>query len=232
VRRGITLNLKTLLLCALLAAFVPSFASADEIMVTSGGSTFTSPMGTGVTTYSNSNFNGWNIFVIAGSSNSPGLTPYGIDLTTLAACTTGTCLTTPLVILYSDVGFMGPVSAGGFQTTYSATLTGSGTTTEIAWATSNNLLFTKGAANLIGSAVGPFSASGGFGTVTGGPAELTPPYSLTIQETFNANSGISSFSGDANITATPEPSSLVLFGTGLLMVPMGLKRRLRKKVTE
>ena len=129
------IKMKKLLLCVLLAVSTASIAAADSIMVVSGATTIT-VAGTGTTTYSNPNFNGWNIITAVGSSNSSGLTPFGIDLTTLATCTSGACLTTPLVVLYSDINFNVPVSAGGFQTAYSGSITGSGTTTELAWATS------------------------------------------------------------------------------------------------
>jgi hypothetical protein len=129
-----------------------------------------------------------------------------------------------LDIFYSDTGFTRSVAAGGFQTTYSATITGSGTSSEIAWANSANTLFALGGGNTIGAAVGPFSASGGFGTAAGGPG-IVGSYSLTIEEIFNDNGGSASFSADANVTAVPEPSSLALLGSGLLMLPLGLKWR-------
>jgi hypothetical protein len=218
------IKMKKLFLCLLLAASTASIAAADSIQVVSGATTITVP-GTGAATYSNSNLNGWDITIAAGASNSPGLSPYGLDLTSISAtCTGGACSANPLDIFYSDTGFTGSVAAGGFQTTYSATITGSGTSTEIAWASSADTLFALGLGNKIGTTVGPFSASGGFGTSAGGPG-LVGPYSLTIEEIFNDNGGSASFSADANVTAVPEPSSLALLGSGLLMLPLGLKWR-------
>jgi hypothetical protein len=178
------IKMKKLFLCLLLAASTASIAAADSIQVVSGATTITVP-GTGAATYSNANFNGWDITIAAGASNSPGLSPYGLDLTSISAtCTGGACSANPLDIFYSDTGFTRSVAAGGFQTTYSATITGSGTSSEIAWASSANTLFALGGGNTIGAAVGPFSASGGFGTSAGGPG-VVGPYSLTIEEIFN-----------------------------------------------
>jgi len=205
--------MRKLLLCALLVASAVPIASADSIMIQSAGATTVTVSGGGP--YSNSNFNGWIIFLIAGASSSPGVGSFGLDLAVLAACSSGNCLTNPLNVFYSDTGFSTPVSTGGFQTTYSATMTGGGTTNEIAWANSGNTLFGLGAANKIGSGVGLFSASGGFGTSSGGPAEVAP-YSLTIEEILNANNSTSSFGTDADVTATPEPAISLLLGTGLL----------------
>jgi hypothetical protein len=223
--RGIRMN--KLLLCALLAVSVPSIAAADSVQVVSGGTTVTVG-GSGSTTYSNSNLNGWNITIAFGSSNSPNLSPFGLDLNVLASCNGAvSCASNPVDIFYSDTNFSAAVPAGGFQTTYSATITGSGTTNEIAWANSSNTLFALGGTNKIGAGVGSFSALGGFGTAAGGPAE-TGPYSLTIEDILNANGGSASFSTDANVIAAPEPSSLALLGSGLLVLPLALKRRQTK----
>lgn len=215
---------------AVIVLVVPSFAKADSIEIESAGATTVTVSGSGTTSYTNANFNGWDITISAGASNSPKLTPFGIDLTVLATCSgSGACAANPLDIFYSDTNFNVPVSAGGFSTTYSATLAGGGTTSELGWANSTNTLFALGGTNKVGP-VGPFSGTGGFATVTGGPAE-TGTYSLTLEDMFNAASGTGSlFSTDASLTGTPsttsvpESSTFVFLGFGLLAI-MALKRQ-------
>jgi hypothetical protein len=220
-------QMKKLFLCALLVWSVASVAAADEIEVISGTSIATSS-GSGTITYTNGTFNGWVINIAAGLSNSPGLSPFALDLTVVASCAGGNCLTAPLDVFFTDTGFTVPVPAGDFQTTYSATDTGAGATRAITWADSTDTLFGGGLPTGVGTdhlgTVGPFSGSGGQGTASGGPAE-TGTYSLTIEEIFTAGaSGTSTFSADGDITATPEPSSLALLACGLLVIIL-MKRR-------
>jgi hypothetical protein len=221
--------MKSWILCALLAASV-SIAAADEIEIESSGAPAVITVG-GL--YSNANYNGWDITVIAGSNFSPTLSPYGLDLSVLASCTGGSCLMAPLDVFYTAQNFTQVVPTLGFQTTYSSTQTGAGTTTRaITWADSTNTLFGGGipplGADQLGS-VGTFSAPGGFGTVSGGPGEGPSAYSLTIEEIFNANSSnVASFSVNGNLTAAavPVPPSLALLASGLLAATL-LKRRPR-----
>jgi len=220
--------MKTWLLCALLAASV-SIAEADEIEVVSAGATSVITVG-GL--YTNADFNGWQITVVAGSNSSPSLSPYGLDLSVLASCASGNCLTDPLDVFYTAQNFTATIPALGFETTYSSTQTGPGTTRAITWADSTNTLFGGGVppvgADHLGS-VGSFSSPGGFGTATGGPSEGPSPYSLTIEEIFNANSSdVASYSANGNITAAPVPvpPSLALLASGLLAAIL-LTRRSR-----
>jgi hypothetical protein len=218
--------MKTWLLCAVLAVGVP-VAAAQEIEVESTGASSIVTVGS---LYCNGNYNGWDITIVAGSSFAPSLSPYGVDLSVLANCTGGNCLTDPLDVFYTAQNFDVTVPALGFQTTYSASQTGAGTTRAITWADSTNTLFGGGippvGADHLGT-VGPFSAPGGFGTVAGGPSEGLSPYSLTIEEVFNANgSDVSSFSANGNVTAVPVPPAVVLLASGLLAAIL-LKRRSR-----
>ncbi len=212
------MNLKKLLLGTVLAACAASVASADSLEIESSGATTAVVNGTGTAMYTNSDFNGWNISITFGSSNSPSLSPYGLDMTALVSCN-GAC-SNPLEIFFSDTNFSGPLGAGDLGTSYSATVSGSGgSTTETAWVDPTNTLF--GQTATIGS-IGPFTGTNS-GTALGGPS-VAGPYSLTIEDIFTAGANPVSFSTDAAVTATPEPSEALMLGMGLLSL-LGLVRR-------
>ncbi len=168
-------------------------------------------------------FNGWTISGITGVSRSPGLMPQGLDISAFtAACSlTGGCA--ELDVSLSDVNFAIPIGIGGFSTFYSATVTGNGTTTEEAWFSNLNTLFAQ--TNLIGS-VGPIGSPGGSGSASGGSIAAVPNYSLTLEQIFTAGTGTVSYSVDGNITAVPEPMSLLLLGGCLLVVGRKLAARM------
>lgn len=168
--------------------------------------------------------NGWALNVISGSSNSPDLIPFGIDITSLTATCAPSkpCSADPLHVIYSDTGFNVPVLAGSFVTTYSDTQSGSGSTSESAYFDNTNTLFNE--ASSIGT-VGPFTGSN-TGSASGGLMAAGPTYSLTLDQIFTANGSAVSFSADGDITAVPEPASLTLVGTGLI----GLAGLLRRKL--
>jgi hypothetical protein len=163
--------------------------------------------------------NGWSISGIIGNSNSPGLVPYGLDISSLtASCSLSSC--GALDITYSDINFNVPVAAGGFVTSFSGTDTGNGSVTETAYFSNSNALFatttTIGSVTLAGSVKS--------GSASGGPIAAVPNYSLTLAQVFTGSSG-AAFSVDGNITAVPEPGAVVLFGTLLVLCATKLRRR-------
>jgi hypothetical protein len=168
--------------------------------------------------------NGWALNIISGSSNSPDLIPFGIDITSLTATCAPSkpCSAAPLHVIYSDTGFNVPVLAGGFLTTYSNTQSGSGSTDESAYFANTNTLFNE--ASSIGT-VGPFTGSN-TDSANGGTMAAGPTYSLTLDQIFKANGSAVSFSADGDITAVPEPGSIALVGTGLIGLAGLLRRRL------
>jgi hypothetical protein len=96
-------------------------------------------------------------------------------------------------------------------------------------ATHTNAIFAE--TSLIGT-VGPFTSPNGAATVGGGPNESgVPPYSLTLVQTLTPSGtvGLDSFtvSADGNITPSPEPASMLLFGTGLLGLALAFFQRKR-----
>jgi hypothetical protein len=221
--------MKGLLLSAALAVtFGPLAMATPELTLVSGAANSGAVLGSGSTVqYSNTNFNGWNVSIVFGTSNSPNLQGvnglFGIDITSLTAtCTGGNCSANPLDIFLSDNGFTQPVGVGGFTTTYSSTQTG-GSTTQMAWESATNTFFAQTTA--IGT-VGPFTSSN-HGSATGGGPAGPSPYSLTIEDIFNAGGSPASFSTDGNITSVPEPGAVVLFGTVLVLCASGLQRRRR-----
>jgi hypothetical protein len=221
------------------AAAGSALAMPIELTATSGtgpGTTVLLPNtgGGSQVMYSNSNFNGWNIKLALGISNSPAATMGGLDLTTVAAnCLTATCA--PLTLAISDIGFMTPIAAGGLSTTLSKTDLGAGSTiTQWAYLDTGNAYFGStdvNAASDFGglydastaSLIGMVTVGSGYGATASGGSGATGPYSLTLVDQFCSNpagpngtctSGLS-FSSDGGITA-PEPGGLALFGAGLL----------------
>ena len=168
---------------------------------------------------------GWDITVTTGKSYSPSDVPVGLDLASLTAtCAAGAaCDNETLSISYSDINFV--ADPAGYGTDYSATIAGSGSTSQSAYWDSSNTIF--GTANLtshlIGT-VGPFITTNHGSASSAG--SFTKPNSLTLEQAFTAvgTSGVS-FSVDGDVYSTPEPGAVILLGTVLLFCASKLRRR-------
>jgi hypothetical protein len=202
-------------LAAMVFAGAPrASASVAEIEVSFGGGT---PVG--ITNPTSISHDGWTVVFVGAASNSPSYEPFdfGLDSGTFdVSCASSTCPV--LQISASSTGFE---SAEGFFTTYSLVSEAGGTTSESAYYSTSNTLFSEGSS--IGTISNPpFPGETAFtGAVPAGP------YSLTIVDTFtDGSTGANFFLVNADIGAAPEPRSILLFGSGLLLLGVILRRRL------
>ena len=174
--------------------------------------------------------NGWTINVVSGTSHTPGLVPFGIDVSSLTAgCSTASCTgANDLHVIFSDIGFNAVWPPITLDTDYSATINGSGSTSESAYYSNTDALFAE--THLIGT-VGPFTATN-HGSAFDSSHNQTAPYSLTLDQVFSAGAncatGGCSFSVDGDISGVPEPASVSLLG-GVLLFAVGMIRRKVRK---
>jgi hypothetical protein len=225
-------------LLTLSLSVVARATTTDELIISSGGTctvvdnaTLSGSCGTlgvdsnataGTDTTSGS-LNGWTITVVTGISNSPSVTPYGLDLVSLTAdCTLTTCAT--LDIKYTDINFDIPVST--FVSPLTANNNGGGSTTESAYVSSTNTLGAE--TTLIGTQT--FSATGSASTTVSGGSGAGS-YSLTLDESFTGVNG-ATYNDTGQILSAPEgwslSSTLGMLGFGVVALVVARRRGLVK----
>ena len=243
MRRFFQLGLAAAAMAAMAAG--PALASTInpiKMTLSSGGSTVSGltyyTTSSNAVGYSNPDFNGWDIYSqFGGNSNSPTVTPYGINLSgTVAACEIATGCA-PLTVMISDTGFT--AAAASFESSLTNIETGAGSVTQQAYYDATDTYFGPGDSG--GMIIGiPLTLSGsGYDSTTGlGPIAGGSAYSLTLVDTFStscASSGCASFTvggeiSDPPASTVPEPGTLALFGAGLLGFALVMRRRARQRI--
>jgi hypothetical protein len=177
--------------------------SDSGALSTTGNIIFSGPVG------------GWTIDVSAGISFGPADTT--IDLSSINAASNGAA---PLTVTFSDTGFTTP-SPSFLMFGFGTLAHGAGTAGLKAWVDTTNTIFGEPVGGLIGS-VGPTSANYTY-SINGGSGDVTP-YSITEALTLTGNEG-TLWSTDSMVTSVPEPATVVLFGSVLLLCASKLRRR-------
>lgn len=197
-------------------------ASTTQLYVTDGTFTTYPPTGfavggslVGVFTTSD----GWTV-AVSGESNTPMSQPFGLEaLTITATCAGGGCLSNPLDVFLSSIDFSEPASGLFSLLTVTAAPSG-GTSTQYGYSNNSNGYFDTG------TLVGPITVSAtGSASATAG-ASFSSKYSLELEDIFNANGSSGIFTAIGEIGTTPEPATMLLFGTGLFLFGAILRRRL------
>jgi hypothetical protein len=199
----------------------------DDVNCTGGGDTIVTDNGggdlaPGVTGFIlvSTTAGGLNIVVnesqskpVLGSATNPEM-----DINFTATCITGLCSGGTVYLYASDTDFL---SGGAVNGTFGGTQAGAGGAVQfgISGGDSNTNLDLSPQVLSPVITTTPFSGSLGFAGNT------TSPFSLTLLAKITLN-GPGSTTGDFNVAAlVPEPTGLVLFGTGLTALAMVVRRR-------
>ena len=147
---------------------------------------------------------------VIGSAGAPYMDLNSVNVTTESAG--------HLVFGVSDIGFTGD---GGFSLNVGGT-TG-GTVSFVLWGSDADTYFT---ADQCIACLGPFSGPAFSGT-TGGTFDATGTFSLTLLgEITHTEAGVTSFDAEAKV---PEPATLLLLGSGLIILAGYGRKKFFKK---
>jgi hypothetical protein len=180
-----------------------------------------------------SGLSGWENITITGESNVPncaGLFGVGCtnDLTVEAKGSGG-----QLSVYYEADGF---TTEPGFTVGFSSPLQDGLDAKQIAYAFTGADLLGAGVGGTGGPALSP---TGQIGSVldspkpgvdalsTGGPG-LTGPFNLLLQTTLTDDADGGGFDTSGNIRATPEPTSILMFGGALVLACSAIRRKLHR----
>jgi hypothetical protein len=129
--------------------------------------------------------------------------------------------TGPLTIEWSENGVTAPLTTWNMAFGGTLSLGTLHSLTNTDYESNTNGFFAQ--TNTIGTITPTFNGSSFSGT-TSGTAPASGTYSLTEVITLNS-SGLTSFSGDASLTPTPEPASVLLLGSVISATVFVLRRR-------
>jgi hypothetical protein len=187
-------------------------------------------------------FGGGGITGVQLTGNSPGTAPLAFTLDTKTSLVNSSGVTRTITIQTAQNNFTAPVGIGFLTASQTAnwTVSGAGDSQAFtAWQRNDNTLTVPGPGLSGSTAVSPNCVSpGGLAQSCSSEtpnvaANPTAPYSLTGQEIITMSNGsTASYTATNTLTATvvstvPEPTSVVLLGTGLLFLA-GRQWRKRK----